>query len=119
WIVSDFGLTEAIESGLVKIPFLPELDNTQELTPVLRNLYEHVRNELPRKGQKTARKESKSVASVALTTSTPSERVILIRQPAEKEPNAATSPPSERVILSEAKELGQSTNIAPDPDPSL
>ncbi len=44
WVVSDFGLIEAIESGLVKIPFLPESDNTQELSmPVLRNLYEHVR----------------------------------------------------------------------------
>ena len=42
WVVSDFGLIEAIESGLVKIPFLPESDNTQELDmPVLRNLYEH------------------------------------------------------------------------------
>lgn len=44
WVVSDFGLIEAIESGLVKIPFLPESDNTQEIKmPVLRNLYEHVR----------------------------------------------------------------------------
>lgn len=54
WVVSDFGLIEAIESGLVKIPFLPESDNTQELTmPVLRNLYEHVKDELPKKGQRT------------------------------------------------------------------
>jgi type III restriction enzyme len=44
WVVSDFGLVEAIESGLVKIPFMPELDNTQELSqPVLANLYEHIR----------------------------------------------------------------------------
>ncbi|WP_373514057.1 BPTD_3080 family restriction endonuclease [Persicitalea sp.] len=59
WVVSDFGLIEAIESGLVKIPFLPESDNTQELTmPVLRNLYDHVRDELPRKGQRTKKKEA-------------------------------------------------------------
>lgn len=59
WVVSDFGLIEAIESGLVKIPFLPESDNTQELSmPVLRNLYEHVRDELPRKGQRTKKKEA-------------------------------------------------------------
>ncbi|MBS1623145.1 MAG: DEAD/DEAH box helicase family protein [Bacteroidetes bacterium] len=59
WVVSDFGLIEAIESGLVKIPFLPESDNTQELTmPVLRNLYEHVRDELPRKGQRTKKSEA-------------------------------------------------------------
>lgn len=51
WVVSDFGLIEAIESGLVKIPFLPESDNTHQLEmPVLRNLYEHVKDELPRKG---------------------------------------------------------------------
>lgn len=60
WVVSDFGLIEAIESGLVKIPFLPESDNTQELSmPVLRNLYEHVRDDLPKKGQRGARKAAK------------------------------------------------------------
>jgi len=59
WVVSDFGLIEAIESGLVKIPFLPESDNTQELTmPVLRNLYDHVRDELPRKGQRKKKSEA-------------------------------------------------------------
>ncbi len=66
WTVTDFGLIESIESGLVKIPFLPESDTTQELTmPVLRNLYEHVRDELPKKGQKRkkseAKKEGKSI----------------------------------------------------------
>lgn len=59
WVVSDFGLIEAIESGLVKIPFLPDSDNTQELTmPVLRNLYDHVRDELPKKGQRTQKKDA-------------------------------------------------------------
>jgi type III restriction enzyme len=52
WVVSNFGLIEAIESGLVKIPFLPESDTTHQLEmPVLRNLYEHVKNELPKKGK--------------------------------------------------------------------
>ena len=60
WIVSDFGLIEAIESGLVKIPFLPTWDDTQELEmPVLRNLYEHVRDELPKAGQKKTRSRAK------------------------------------------------------------
>ena len=59
-MVSDFGLIEAIEAGLVKIPFLPESDTSHELTmPVLRNLYEHVKQELPRKGQKRQKKELK------------------------------------------------------------
>lgn len=60
WVVSDFGLIEAIESGLVKIPFLPESDNTQELKmPVLRNLYEHVKDELPKKGRRKKKSEAK------------------------------------------------------------
>jgi len=60
WVVSDFGLIEAIESGLVKIPFLPESDNTQELKmPVLRNLYEYVKDELPKKGQRKKKSEAK------------------------------------------------------------
>ncbi|MBP7653289.1 DEAD/DEAH box helicase family protein [Candidatus Dependentiae bacterium] len=51
WTVSDFGLIEAIESGLVKIPFLPESDSTQQIEmPVLRNLYEHIKKDLPKKG---------------------------------------------------------------------
>ncbi len=59
WVVSDFGLIEAIESGLVKIPFLPESDDTQELAmPVLRNLYDHVREDLPKMGQRTQRKNA-------------------------------------------------------------
>ena len=66
WTVSDFGLIEAIESGLVKIPFLPTRDDTQELElPVLRNLYEHVRDGLPKAGRKKqkarAREEGKTL----------------------------------------------------------
>jgi type III restriction enzyme len=60
WVITDFGLIEAIESGLVKIPFLPESDNTQELSmPVLRNLYDHVKDGLPKKGQTKQKKEAK------------------------------------------------------------
>ena len=64
WVVSDFGLIEAIESGLVKIPFLPESDSTQDIEmPVLRDLYRKVveqdPNAFPRKGQKKAKSEAK------------------------------------------------------------
>ena len=60
WVVSDFGLIEAIESGLVKIPFLPDSATSQELErPVLANIYEHVRDELPKKGQKKKKKEAR------------------------------------------------------------
>lgn len=63
WVVSDFGLVDAIESGLVKIPFLPSYDNSQALDePRLRNIYEHISQELPKRGQKTVRKEAKTNA---------------------------------------------------------
>jgi len=58
WVVSDFSLIEAIEAGLVKIPFLPVDDSAQHIEePVLRNLYEHCKELLPRKGQRTQRRE--------------------------------------------------------------
>ena len=61
WVVSDFGLIDAIEAGLVKIPFLPVADDAQALAePVLKNLYEHVRDQLPKKGRKTQRKEDRA-----------------------------------------------------------
>ena len=61
WVVSDFGLVDAIESGLVKIPFLPTYDNSADLDqPKLRNIYEHIRKELPKKGQRGVRKAAKA-----------------------------------------------------------
>lgn len=60
WVVSDFGLVDAIESGLVKIPYLPTIDSSHDLDePKLRNIYQHISKELPRKGQKKVRKEAK------------------------------------------------------------
>lgn len=54
WVTTDFGLIEAIESGLVKIPFLPESDDTHELTEAkLKDLYRHVKDELPKRGART------------------------------------------------------------------
>lgn len=75
WVVSDFGLIEAIEAGLVKIPFLPESDNTQSLTgPVLRDLYRKVveqdPNAFPKKGQKKKKSEAKK-EGVAITEEPP------------------------------------------------
>ena len=60
WVVSDFGLVDAIESGLVKIPFLPTMDSSHDLDePKLRNIYQHISRELPKKGQRKAKKEAK------------------------------------------------------------
>lgn len=65
WVVSDFGLIEAIESGLVKIPFLPIKDDTIENgMPVLRMLYQHVKKQLPRAGQRFKRSEAKKAGKI-------------------------------------------------------
>lgn len=77
WVVSDFGLVEAIESGLVKIPFIPLKDDTHELSmPVLRDLYGHLKHELPKmgvEGEKRAAKKLKveGLLSVKVTTALP------------------------------------------------
>jgi type III restriction enzyme len=51
WVVSDFGLMDAIESGIVKVPRVPVADDSMvgEL-PKYRDLWVHVRDALPRKG---------------------------------------------------------------------
>jgi len=65
WVVSDFGLIEAIESGLVKIPYLPQEDDSQELTQAkLKNLYDHVKDGLPKKGQRKKKSEAKKEGKV-------------------------------------------------------
>lgn len=44
----------------MKIPFLPESDNTQEITQAkLRDIYSYVKDELPRKGQRRKKSEAK------------------------------------------------------------
>ncbi len=47
WVVSDFSLMDAIESGIVKTPRVPTSDNTlgHDL-PVFRDLWSHIRNDL-------------------------------------------------------------------------
>jgi type III restriction enzyme len=51
WIVSDFALVDAIESGLVKIPRTPTDDNTEEAVPKYRNLWSYIKDSLPKRGQ--------------------------------------------------------------------
>lgn len=48
WVVSDFALVDAIESGLVKIPRMPVDDNAGTAVPKYCNLWEHVKANLPR-----------------------------------------------------------------------
>jgi type III restriction enzyme len=51
WIVSDFALVDAIESGLVKVPRIPTDDNAGRAVPKYRNLWEHVKGVLPKRGE--------------------------------------------------------------------
>ena len=46
WLVSDFGLVDAIESGIVKIPRLPVSDNTGRPDPVYFKLWESIKDNL-------------------------------------------------------------------------
>jgi type III restriction enzyme len=53
WVVSDFSLMDAIESGIVKVPRVPTRDDviaTNE--PIFRHIYKHVRTELSRRGRR-------------------------------------------------------------------
>ena len=52
WTVSDFSLMDAIECGIVKLPRVPVADNIPgERVPVFRNLWEHIREDMPRAGR--------------------------------------------------------------------
>lgn len=46
WVVSDFGLVDAIESGLVKIPRVPVDDNTGQAIPKYFSLWRWINEEL-------------------------------------------------------------------------
>jgi len=52
WTMSDFSLMDAIECGIVKLPRVPVAENIPgDELPVYRNLWEHIRKEMPKKGR--------------------------------------------------------------------
>ncbi|MEW6774689.1 MAG: BPTD_3080 family restriction endonuclease [Bdellovibrionota bacterium] len=52
WTVSDFSLMDAIECGIVKLPRVPVADNIPGGDmPKFRNLWEHIRGKMPKKGR--------------------------------------------------------------------
>lgn len=54
WVVSDFSLIDAIESGIVKIPRVPVSDDSMKGDqPTYRELWLNVRKDLPKKGRRT------------------------------------------------------------------
>jgi type III restriction enzyme len=55
WVVSDFSLIDAIESGIVKVPRVPVADDSMTgEQPTYRDLWLRIREDLPRKGRGTA-----------------------------------------------------------------
>lgn len=55
WVVSDFSLIDAIESGIVKVPRVPIADDSMTGDqPTYRDLWLRIRDDLPKKGRKTA-----------------------------------------------------------------
>lgn len=54
WTVSDFSLMDAIECGIVKLPRVPVADNfiKREQMPMYRDLWSHIRDQLPQKGRR-------------------------------------------------------------------
>ena len=53
WVVSDFSLIDAIESGIVKVPRVPVSDDAGASDlPVYRSLWLSIRDELPKHGRK-------------------------------------------------------------------
>ena len=54
WVVSDFSLIDAIESGIVKVPRVPVADDSMVgEQPTYRDLWLRIRDHLPKKGRKS------------------------------------------------------------------
>ncbi|MBA2255282.1 MAG: DEAD/DEAH box helicase family protein, partial [Chloroflexi bacterium] len=51
WIVSDFSLLDAIESGIVKVPRIPVDDNSGDPLPRYLDLWEQVKGKLPKRAR--------------------------------------------------------------------
>lgn len=52
WTMSDFSLMDAIECGIVKLPRVPVADNIPGAEmPMFRNLWDHIRTRMPKKGR--------------------------------------------------------------------
>jgi type III restriction enzyme len=57
WTMSDFSLMDAIECGIVKLPRVPVADDVPGGdTPMFRNLWDHIRAKMPKKGKSKADK---------------------------------------------------------------
>ena len=67
WVVSDFSLIDAIESGIVKVPRVPVADDAMTGdAPTYRDLWSRIREGLPRKGRRTQKLTGEPKLPVAL-----------------------------------------------------
>jgi type III restriction enzyme len=67
WVISDFSLIDAIESGIVKVPRVPVSDDSGSgEQPTYRDLWRHIRDNLPKKGRKTEQAGEEPVLPVEL-----------------------------------------------------
>jgi type III restriction enzyme len=54
WTMSDFSLMDAIECGIVKLPRIPISDGYSDDDPMYRNLWDKIRDGMPRKNSKNS-----------------------------------------------------------------
>src|SRR5436190_7225875 len=67
WVVSDFSLIDAIESGIVKVPRVPVADDSMlGAQPTYRDLWLRIREHLPKKGRGTDAEEGEPKLPVEL-----------------------------------------------------
>ncbi len=67
WVVSDFSLIDAIESGIVKVPRVPVADDSMKgELPAYRDIWHLIREQLPKKGRKADDKGTDPILPVEL-----------------------------------------------------
>jgi type III restriction enzyme len=67
WVISDFSLIDAIESGIVKVPRVPVSDDSGAgEQPTYRDLWLRIRETLPKKGRRTEQAGEEPVLPVEL-----------------------------------------------------
>ena len=58
WVVSDFSLMDAIESGIVKIPRIPVDDDVDADQPTYLRLWDHIGEKLPKRAGRTVQSDA-------------------------------------------------------------
>ena len=67
WVVSDFSLVDAIESGIVKVPRVPVDDDRQSDDVTYLRLYDHIGHLLPKKSRRDTKGTSQDLPSILET----------------------------------------------------